>query len=210
MFRLTPQGWEPDDAGKRSTRRGDGGRHTAQAVEERSLAPFACPNSDCCDFNRFDAGNLSVCERMGRHKHIRRLYCSTCGRRFSERQGSLLQHVKLPEQAVVQIIKCLGYGCSIAATADICEVDPRTVERLLQKAGQRAEDFHRLQLERLESPPEAVEMDELHGRVSPTDNPPGAKKGGPPNLPNRTDQTRTLLARVADWVASGCTRPWPW
>lgn len=32
---------------------------------------FACPNEDCCDFNRFAAGNLSVCERMGKHKDNR-------------------------------------------------------------------------------------------------------------------------------------------
>ncbi len=81
------------------------------------LAVFACPNPDCDDFNRFDAGNLSVVEWTGRRKHIRRLYCR-------------------------------GYGCSLEATADICEVDPRTVEQFLEKAGRRAEDFHRLQLEK--------------------------------------------------------------
>jgi len=26
------------------------------------LAFFACPNSDCSDFNHFDAGNLSIAE----------------------------------------------------------------------------------------------------------------------------------------------------
>ena len=162
-----------------------------------ALALFACPNPDCEDFSRFGACNLSVCERTGKHKHIRRLYCSTCGQRFSERRGTLLQYTKLPEETVVRIIKCLGYGCSIEATADICEVDPRTVERLLEQAGRRAEDFHRLQLDRLEQRPEAVQMDELHGRVSPT------KKGGP----KATMASRTgWLARVAAWVESGFTR----
>jgi len=126
------------------------------------LSFFACPNSECANFNRFDAGNLSVAEWMGKDKAIRRLYCKTCGRRFSERQGSLMQYTKLPEAAVVRIIKCLGHGCSIEATADICEVDARTVQRLLEKAGKRAADFHRLQLEKLDGPIEAVQMDELH------------------------------------------------
>lgn len=129
------------------------------------LSFFACPNGDCADFNRFDAGNLSAAEWMGKDKAIRRLYCKTCGARFSERQGSLMQYTKLPEVDVVRIIKCLGHGCSIEATADICEVDTRTVQRLLEKAGKRAEDFHRLQLERLEEPLEAVQLDELHGRA---------------------------------------------
>jgi len=126
---------------------------------------FACPNSNCADFNRFDSGNLSVAEWMGKNKAIRRLYCKTCGTRFSERQGSLMQYTKLPATAVVRIVKCLGHGCSVEATADICEVDTRTVQRLLERAGKRATDFHRLQLENLEKSLEAVQMDELHGKT---------------------------------------------
>jgi len=129
------------------------------------LSFFACPNDDCADFNRFNSGNLSVAERMGKDKAIRRLYCKTCGTRFSERQGSLMQYTKLSSADVVRIVKCLGHGCSIEATADICEVDTRTVQRLLEKAGKRAADFHRLQLEELEHPLEAVQMDELHGKT---------------------------------------------
>ncbi len=130
-----------------------------------ALSFFACPNSDCADFNRFDCGNLSVAERMGKDRAIRRLYCKTCGRRFSERQGSLMQYTKRPATDVVRIIKCLGHGCSVEATADICEVDTRTVQRLLEKAGKRAGDFHRLQLQELKQPLEAVQMDELHGKT---------------------------------------------
>jgi len=53
---------------------------------------------------------------MGKNKAIRRLYCDPCGRRFSERQGSLLQYTKLPEATVIRIVKCLEHGCSIEAT----------------------------------------------------------------------------------------------
>jgi transposase-like protein len=161
-----------------------------------SPAVFACPNPDCSHFNRFDAGNLSVVEWTGKRKDIRRLYRSACKRRFTERQGTLLRYGKLPEEAVVRIVKCLGHGCSVEATADICEVDPRTVDRLRERAGRRAEDFHRLQVQRLDAPPEAVQLDELHGRVSPTP----TQKGGP----------ESRLAAVAAWVESGFTRPWPW
>lgn len=129
------------------------------------LSFFACPNSDCADFNNFDAGNLSIAERMGKDKAIRRLYCKTCGARFSERQGSLMQDTKLLQEDVVRIIKCLGHGCCVEATADICEVDTRTVQRLLEKSGKRASDFHNLQLENLDEPLEAVQMDELHGKT---------------------------------------------
>ncbi len=69
------------------------------------LSFFACPNGDCADFNRFDSANLSVAEWMGKDNAIRRLYCKSCGTRFSERQGLLMQHTKLPEAGVVRIIK---------------------------------------------------------------------------------------------------------
>lgn len=143
--------------------------------KDGSLDFFACPNGDCSMFNRFGAGNLSVVERMGKDRAIRRLYCNHCQHRFSERQGSLMQYTKLPLEAVTRMMKCLAHGCSIQATADICEVDPRSVERMLERAGPRAENFHHLQLDRLEHPPAAVELDELHAKVS---RPPRGKKRG--------------------------------
>jgi hypothetical protein len=76
-----------------------------------------------------------------------------------------MQETKLPEADVVRVIKCLGHGCSVEAAADICEVDTRTVQRLLERAGKRAADFHRLQLENLDQSLEAVQMDELHGKT---------------------------------------------
>lgn len=148
-------------------------KHNAPSRRKDELSSFACPNENCDRFNVFGGGNLSVCEHMGKQKQIRRLYCQNCGHRFSERQGSLLAHTKLSEDTVVRIIKCLGHGCSIEATADICEVDPRTVELMLQKAGRRAHDFHRLQLEKLDSSPAVVELDELHAALA------GSEKGGP-------------------------------
>jgi transposase-like protein len=132
---------------------------------ELPLSFFACPNAECADFNRFGADNLSVAERMGKGKAIRRLYCKTCQARFSERQGSLMQDTKLPATEVVRIVKCLGHGCSVEATADICEVDARTVQRLLERAGPRAADFHNLQMENLDEPLAAVQLDELQGKT---------------------------------------------
>lgn len=170
------------------------------AKEGDDLARFACPNPDCDRFNQFGVGNLSVCERMGKNKAIRRLYCNHCGRRFSERQGSLLEDTKLPKEEVVRIIKCLGHGCSVEATADICAVDPRTVERILERASRRAADFHQQQLDRLQQPLQVVELDELHGRV----HKPPRKKGSLA----RSRMGGGLLDAVAAWVGTGFT--WPW
>jgi transposase-like protein len=163
-----------------------------------SLDRFACPNPDCASFNRFATGNLHVAEEIGKRRVIRRLYCTSCGQRFSEHQGTLLQDTKLPLVAVVRIVKCLTHGCSIEAAADICEVAPRTIERFLEAAGRRAEDFQRLQLDRLGQSPPAVQLDELHARVATEE-----KKGGP---------SRPLGGhrggRTAARVAPGSMSPW--
>jgi transposase-like protein len=160
----------------------------AAIKDESSLDFFACPNPDCDLFNRFAAGNLSVVERMGKDKAIRRLYCNHCHQRFSERAGSLMEYTKLPETDVVRVIKCLTYGCNAEATADICEVDVRSVDRLLNRGGERSEDFHQLQLDRLKEsgkPPEVVEVDELHAKVArpPQAKTPGKKGGADPAVP---------------------------
>lgn len=176
-----------------------GKQHMNCANADTTLTAFACPNEDCADFNRFGAGNLSVCEWIGKEKHIRRLYCRSCGHRFSERQGTLLEYAKLPETTIVRIVKCLVHGCSIEATADICEVTPRTVESLLEKAGRRAEDFHRLQLDKITQPLEVVELDELHGRSVPT------KKGA---HPSKLAQLPRGLANAAARAARGFMRLW--
>jgi len=128
---------------------------------------------------------------MGKNKAIRRLYCKICQTKFREREGSPLQYSKLPVCDVVQIIKCLGYGYSIEATADISEADPRTVERMLEKADLRAQDFHRLQLERLKHCTQAVELDELHGRVC-----------------AQPKRAKDSLARVARRAGRGFTSLW--
>ena len=164
-------------------------------TREDSLARLACPNPDCARFNRFAAGNLRLVEALGKHQAVR-LYCTHCGQRFSEHQGTRLQDTKLPPVAVVRILKCLMHGCSLEAAADSCEVDPRTIERFLQSAGQRAVDFHRLQLDRLAQPPPAVQLDEWHARVAAA-----SKKGGPGG--------ERRGGRTAGRVPPGCLSRWP-
>ena len=141
-------------------------QHTAGQAEPWPLEFFACPNPDCPSFNVFGAGNLSVAEQMGKDKAIRRLYCNVCHERFSERQGSVLEYSKLPQATVARIVKCFGYGLSVEATADICEVDARTAQRLLEKGGRRAQDFHQLQLEKAKGGLQAVQLDEMHGHLA--------------------------------------------
>ena len=117
-----------------------------------------------------------------------------------------MQDTKLSPANVVRIIKCLGHGCSVEATADICEVDARSVQRLLEKAGKRAADFHNLQLENLDEPLEAVQMDELNGKtVKPSASPRGESKH---NTQSTKVPKKRRKRRRKKRAKPGFTPPW--
>ncbi len=56
----------------------------AQAMED--LSAFCCQNPSCADYGKRGAGNLSVCDRIGKAKQYRLPYCRACKARFSEVQ----------------------------------------------------------------------------------------------------------------------------
>jgi aspartate carbamoyltransferase regulatory subunit len=60
----------------------------------------SCPNPQCLDFNRPGEGHIVHRAWTGKHKHIERLRCTACDREFSEREGTLMAHSKLPEATV--------------------------------------------------------------------------------------------------------------
>ena len=98
-------------------------------VQER-YTRFSCPNPHCAQFNRPGAGNIAHRSWTGTHKHIERLRCTACDREFSEREGTLMARSKLPEETVIQLVKCQRWGVCDEGTADICAVDLKTVHRL--------------------------------------------------------------------------------
>jgi hypothetical protein len=68
-------------------------------MDDRSR--FCCQNSQCPDFGRRGAGNLTVTGRIGKHRQYRLLSCRTCQARFSERKGTPLYRAYLPEDKVL-------------------------------------------------------------------------------------------------------------
>jgi transposase-like protein len=106
------------------------------------LARFCCQNPECTLYARRDAGNLSVCSRYGKLKHIRLLYCNACKGRFSERKGTALFHSHLPQEKALAVLKHLDEGCGARATGRLVGVDQNTVGRLARIVGQHAHDAH--------------------------------------------------------------------
>ena len=135
----------------------------AAAPVGEDLCGFACPNPECLDFNRFGAGNLRVSERNGKDQRHRRLVCRTCRTRFQERRGTVMEGTKIPQEKVQLIMKCLTWGNSVTATADIAQVDERTVQRIVERAGERAEVFHDRTAQDLETA--QAQFDEVHAKA---------------------------------------------
>src|SRR5262249_50082501 len=106
------------------------------------LAVFCCQNSDCPDFGRRGAGNLTVTGRLGKHRQYRLLYCRTCQARFSERNGTPLYRAHLREETVLSILTQITEGCGVRKPARLVQVHPDTVSRYSRAAGEHAENLH--------------------------------------------------------------------
>ena len=133
-------------------------------VQER-YTRFSCPNPPCAPCNRPGDGNIAPRSWTGTRTHIARLRCMACDREFSEREGTLMARSKLPEETVIQLMKCQRWGVCDEGTADICAVDLKTVHRLQQVAAQRAETHHRQVVRGVDVP--GVQLDEAHSKLRP-------------------------------------------
>jgi hypothetical protein len=126
---------------------------------------FSCSNPDCTQFNRSNVDTIVHRSWTGKHKHIERLRCTTCDHEFSEREGTLMARSKLAEDQVERLLKCQRWGVCDEGTADICEVDLKTVYRFQRVATQRAQTHHQKVVRDVDVP--GVQLDEAHSKLRP-------------------------------------------
>lgn len=132
---------------------------------EDKYSKFSCPNRECSLFNKTGRGNITHRSWTGKHKHIERLRCTTCGAEFSERGGTLMSHTKLSEEKVIRLLKCQRWGVCDDGTADICEVDIKTVHHFQGVSSQRAKTHHEQVVKDVEV--SGVQLDEMHSKRRP-------------------------------------------
>lgn len=106
------------------------------------LSRFCCQNSECPDYGKRGAGNLSVCDHYGPDKRRRMLRCSTCKARFSERKGTPLFGATLPEEKIVSLLEHIDEGCGVRKTGRLVGVHRDTVSRYSRLAGDHARTLH--------------------------------------------------------------------
>jgi hypothetical protein len=126
---------------------------------------FLCPNKYCTKFNRPNVDTIVHRSWTGKHKHIERLRCTACDHEFSEREGTLMARSKLAEDQVGRLLKCQRWGVCDEGTADICEVDLKTVYRFQRVATQRAQTHHQQVVRDVDVP--GVQLDEAHSKLRP-------------------------------------------
>jgi len=132
---------------------------------EDKYGKFSCPNLECSLFNKTGRGNITHRSWTGKHKHIERLRCTVCDGEFSEREGTLMSHTKLQEEKVIRLLKCQRWGVCDDGTADICEVDIKTLHRFQAVSSRRAKTHHEQVVKELEV--SGVQLDEMHSKRRP-------------------------------------------
>jgi transposase-like protein len=106
------------------------------------LSRFCCQNADCPLYGQRSAGNLSVCDRHGKHQQIRLLYCTACKARFSERKGTPRFQSCLPQETAVSVLQHLVEGDGVRQTERLTGVHRDTVMRLARLAGPHTQGTH--------------------------------------------------------------------
>jgi len=114
-------------------------------MAEPSATPienFFCHNSACPDHGKRGHGNLYFRGWSGRGKKIRRVYCRTCKRSYSERKGTALERSRLPADKAVSILDHVREGTGVRATSRLTGVSRGTVSRYVAPAGDQAKGLH--------------------------------------------------------------------
>ena len=103
---------------------------------------FFCHNTACPDHGKRGRGNVYFRGWSGRDKKIRRVYCRTCKRSYSERKGTALERSRLPTDKVASVLDHVREGIGIRATSRLTGVSRDTVSRYLALAGDQAKGLH--------------------------------------------------------------------
>lgn len=119
-----------------------------------NLQEVFCRNMACCD--RFKKGTGNIVSH-GRKRP--RCKCTSCGRTFSYREGTMFYGLRTPEETVTQVVALVAYGCPQSAIVKAFGLDERTVADWMKRAGEHAEVFHHQHIAALDL--KQVQVDEI-------------------------------------------------
>jgi transposase-like protein len=111
-------------------------------MDEHDWSDIACPNPKCSAFGKRGQSNLRPHGWSSKPRNIRCLRCINCGKSFSERAGTPLFRVRLPEAKALSIAQHIAEGNGMRPTSRLCGVGLNTVLRFALRAGEHAKAFH--------------------------------------------------------------------
>lgn len=96
-----------------------------------------CPNSACHASGQPGRGTIVVHSRKKR-----RYQCTCCRKTFTESKGTAVYGLKKPVDLFLLVVTLLVHGCPPQAIVAALGLDPRTVARWQQRAGEQARQVH--------------------------------------------------------------------
>lgn len=103
------------------------------------LYEIFCINKNCKDYGIKNMGNIRTRGRYGINSDKLLLYCHTCGRRFSHSRSTAFFGLRVPDDKIVQVLKCTADGAGIRETGRILNLSKDTVNRIVLKAEKHSE-----------------------------------------------------------------------
>ena len=110
-------------------------------LHERPLESLVCPNAACRSNHGDRQKGLKIRYWRG-GRTIRYLRCHDCGTEFSERKGTPLFDLRIPEEKAFDILHHLSECCGIRRTSRLCHVREETVLRLQRRCGEHFKLWH--------------------------------------------------------------------
>lgn len=123
-----------------------------------NLQDVFCRNMRCYDRYKKGQGNIVW---HGRKRP--RCKCTSCGRTFSYREGTIFHGLRYPEEIVIQVLTLVAYGCPVSAIVKAFDMDERTVASWMARAGEHAEIFHHQHITPLDL--KQVQVDEIRVKL---------------------------------------------
>ena len=112
-----------------------------EKMKKRAKELF-CPNENCELFGQKDRGNIVFQWKYGKERSQNLFRCNRCKKTFSERRGTPLFYMGIPEEKFVQTLQCVVEGNGIRGTARITGLNKDTVMKIIRLCGEHCEALH--------------------------------------------------------------------
>lgn len=118
-----------------------------------------CPNEACSARGQIGAGNIRI------HSRTRPRYkCETCGKTFSERNGTMFEGLRTEEETVQRVVTLLAYGCPLQAIVHAFHLDERTVAAWQKRAGTHCQQLHERMVQQGTVTSQQIQADEIRAK----------------------------------------------